>query len=73
MRANPKSIRFSDALKVATYFFNEPRISGSHHVFKMPWPQDPRVNLQDDGGNAQPYQVKQLVAAVDKLRSKAGE
>jgi hypothetical protein len=54
MRANPKSIRFSDALQVATCFFAEPRISGSHHMFKMPWPQDPRVNLQDDGGNVQP-------------------
>jgi hypothetical protein len=32
-----------------------------------------RVNLQDDNGNAQPYRLKQLIAAVDKVRGKTGE
>lgn len=69
MRANPKNIRFADACRVATYFFGEPRQNGtSHKVWKMPWPSDPRVNMQaGEGGKAKPYQVRQLLAAVDLL------
>jgi hypothetical protein len=44
MREHPKSVRFSDALAVAEHYFGPARISGSHHVFKTPWPGDPRVN-----------------------------
>ena len=47
MRSDPKGVRFADACKVATHFFGEPRQRGtSHCVWKMPWPGDPRVNLQ---------------------------
>lgn len=67
MRQEPRSVRFSDAAKVAEHYFGRPRISGSHHIFKMPWPNDPRVNLQNDGGMAKAYQVRQLLAAVEKL------
>lgn len=69
MRANPKGVRFADACKVATHFFGEPRQNGtSHKIWKMPWPGDPRVNMQaGDGGKAKPYQVRQVLAAVDLL------
>jgi hypothetical protein len=73
MRANPKGVRFSDALKVAEYFFEGRRGAGSHHVFKTPWPGLPRVNLQNDGGSAKEYQVGQLIEAVDKLRGVCGD
>ena len=74
MREHPKSVRFSDALAVAEHYFGPARISGSHHVFKTPWPGDPRVNLQKANGNAKPYQVGQLLKAVDRLElSKAAE
>ena len=67
MRLSPKNVRFTDAAKVATHYFGEPRQKGtSHCVWKMPWPGDPRVNLQDDKGMAKPYQVKQLLIAIDK-------
>ncbi len=65
---NPKNVSFKDLLKIAESFFGECRIAGSHHIFKTPWPGDPRINLQKDGKNAKPYQVKQVVAAVKKLR-----
>ena len=72
MRANTKAVSFSDAMKVAEYFFGEPRQAGrgsSHYHFKMPWALNPRVNLQDDGGGkAKSYQVRQLLDAVDKLQ-----
>jgi hypothetical protein len=66
MRANPANVGLSDALAVAEYYFGEPRQNGSHYVFKMPWAGDPRVNLQDDGHGAKTYQVRQLLAAVDR-------
>ena len=33
----------------------------------MPWPGDPRVNIQDKGGKAKPYQVKQVLNAIKKF------
>lgn len=69
MRDNPKNIRFSEAEKVCEYFFGKPRQSGSSHkVYKMPWPGDPRINIQKDGDKAKPYQVRQILKAIDKLR-----
>lgn len=74
MRANPKGISFSDAMKVATHHFGKPRNKGtSHHIFKMPWPGDPRVNLQNKNGQAKDYQVKQLLEAIEKLKQKHQE
>jgi hypothetical protein len=60
MRASPANIQFDDATKAAKYFFGEPRkISTSHHVYKMPWNGDPRVNLQRaKDGKAEIYQIK---------------
>ena len=68
MRKKTKNIRFVDLIKVCKQYFGEPRqTGGSHTVFKTPWQGDPRINLQDDGGKAKPYQVKQVLAALDKL------
>ena len=69
MRNNPKGVRFADACKVATHYFGQPRQNGtSHKVWRMPWPGDPRINLQaGEGGKAKAYQVRQTVAAIDRL------
>jgi hypothetical protein len=70
MRANPRNIRFSDAIKVAKHYFGEPRVAGSHHIFKTPWPGDPRINLQTDkSGKAKKYQIDQLIQAIDLKES----
>jgi hypothetical protein len=68
MKSNPGGVRFADAVKVATHYFGAPRQQGtSHAVWKMPWPADPRVNLQKgSGGKAKAYQIKQLLAASTK-------
>ena len=63
----PSSIAFNDLLKLCRQHFGEPRIVGSHHIFKTPWPGDPRVNLQRDGKMAKPYQVIQVRKAIEKL------
>lgn len=67
MRANPRNVRYADLLKVCVHYFGQPRTaSGSHAVFETPWPGDPRVNIQNDKGTAKPYQVRQVLAAIDK-------
>jgi hypothetical protein len=78
MKENPAGVRFSDACKVADHFFGAPtQNASSHRVWKMPWPGNPRVNMQDDKGKAKPYQVRQLLEAVERrlsqLRAAADE
>lgn len=64
-----KSIRFSQLLKVCEQFFGNYRVSGSHHIFKTPWQGDPRINLQKGKDkNAKPYQVRQVLNALRKLK-----
>jgi nucleoside-diphosphate-sugar epimerase len=67
---NPNNITFNDLLKICRKHFGEPRIAGSHHIFKTPWPGYPRVNLQRDGKMAKPYQVTQVKKAIEKLEKR---
>ncbi len=68
MKVNPKGVRFSDLKKVCEHYFGKPRQNaGSHCVFKTPWPGDPRVNIQNHKGKAKPYQVKQVLLAIEKI------
>jgi hypothetical protein len=63
---NIKNIRFSRLIKITEIFFGEPRNRGSsHYPFKVPWPGEPRINLQKGkDGKAKPYQVKQVRFAL---------
>ena len=70
MRREPANVRFSELKKVCRHFFGEPRQDGtSHAVFKTPWIGDPRINIQDAKGKAKPYQVRQVLLAIDKLEN----
>ena len=67
IRKNPLNVRYDDLHKVCEHYFGPPRTSGgSHAVYKTPWPGDPRVNIQNDHGKAKAYQVRQVLAAIDK-------
>lgn len=67
MRSSSQNIRYADLYKVCEHYFGAPRQSGrSHAVFKTPWPGDPRVNIQDSKGKSKPYQVRQVLKAIDK-------
>jgi hypothetical protein len=73
MRRNPSGIRFNELSKVCDHFFGEPRTSGSsHQVYKTPWAGDPRVNIQNARGKAKPYQVRQVLLAIERLESSDG-
>ena len=69
MNENPKGVRFADLRRICVYYFGEPRQSGSSHcVFRTPWPGDPRVNIQNNKGKAKPYQVRQVLHAIQTLK-----
>jgi hypothetical protein len=71
LERDPANVRFSELHRICVHFFGDPRQGGSSHaVFKMPWPGDPRVNIQNDKGKAKPYQVRQVLAAIAKLQGK---
>ena len=68
MKHNPKGVRFNDLSKVCEYYFGKPRTSGSsHRVYRTPWPGDPHVNIQNAGGKATAYQVRQVLWAIERL------
>ena len=72
MRRNPTGIRFDELCKICNYFFGEPRQTGSsHRVYKTPWQGDPRVNIQNAKGMAKPYQVRQVLRAIDRLEAES--
>ena len=70
MRRNPKGVSFQDLCKVCDAYFGEARqTSSSHRIYKTPWPGDPRVNIQNDQGQAKAYQVKQVLKAIERLEN----
>ncbi|HEX8068776.1 MAG TPA: hypothetical protein VF546_02415 [Pyrinomonadaceae bacterium] len=68
LEAERKKTRFAYLARVCQEHFGNPRIRGSHHIFKTPWPGDPRINLQVEKGYAKPYQVDQVVEALRRLQ-----
>jgi ribosomal protein S24E len=68
LKRNPQNVNFNDLVKVCNHYFGEPRQQGtSHCVYKTPWQGDPRVNIQEKNGKAKVYQVKQVLAAIEKI------
>jgi len=64
---NPLNVAFDDLIGLCRKHFGEPRIRGSHFIFKTPWKGDPRINLQKSGRMAKPYQVRDVKKAIEKL------
>ena len=74
IRNNPKDVRFNELAKICEYYFGKPRQSGSSHcIYKTPWQGDPRINIQNSGGKAKSYQVKQVLLAIDTLKGESNE
>ncbi len=71
MRREPANVRYADLKRVCVGYFGKPRQAGSHLMFKTPWPGDPRINIQNAGDKAKPYQVRQVLLALDKLEIKS--
>lgn len=64
--ASPANAQFGDVRRLAEAFgFRLARVSGSHHVFVHPSVPE-LLNLQEVGGEAKPYQVRQLLRLVER-------
>ena len=60
------NVTFADMQSLAEGLgFELRRISGSHHIFVHPDVPSP-LNLQSVGGQAKPYQVRQLLRLVER-------
>ena len=70
--SSPANLRFEEACALARAFgFRLSRVSGSHHIFAHLNVRE-LVNLQDVEGKAKPYQVKQLLALVERYNLSLG-
>jgi predicted RNA binding protein YcfA (HicA-like mRNA interferase family) len=63
------AIRFDDLCRLLESLGFEKRVRGSHHLFRKSGVEE-KINLQRDGANVKPYQVKQVRAAI--LKAKLG-
>ena len=61
------SIRFDDLCSLLESVGFAKRTKGSHNVFRKGGIEE-RINLQRDGNNAKPYQVKQVRAVMLKYK-----
>ncbi len=74
MKRSSKNVRFSDLEKVCDHYFESRKSKRtSHRTYKTPWPGNPRVNIQNANGKAKPYQVNQVLEAIEKLQAKRKE
>ncbi|MCB9764478.1 MAG: type II toxin-antitoxin system HicA family toxin [Alphaproteobacteria bacterium] len=68
-RRSPRNLRFTDLCALAEAAgFAFKRQSGSHRIYVHPNPQVPPMNFQERDGKAKPYQVKQLLFAIEEHR-----
>jgi hypothetical protein len=66
VRNNPRGVRFGDACKVAELLgFQRKGGEGSHVVYGRPG-EPVILNLQNRSGYVYAYQVRQLIAMMDK-------
>lgn len=73
--AGSKNISFRDMIALVEAFgFRLSRVKGSLHIFTHPSVQA-LVNLQNVGGKAKPYQVRQFLKLVERydLQMEDGE
>ena len=73
--AGSLNVSFSDMVNLVQGFgFQLVRVSGSHHIFGHPAVKE-LVNLQNVGGDAKPYQIRQFLKLIERynLRLKENE
>ena len=61
-----RNVRFAELIDLVEGFgFRLARVKGSHHIFTHP--SIPRlINLQEVGGEAKPYQIRQFLRLVER-------
>jgi predicted RNA binding protein YcfA (HicA-like mRNA interferase family) len=65
-RGQVTNVRFRDLLHlVEALGFELVRVTGTHHIYAHPGIPE-LVNLQEVGGDAKPYQVRQVLRLVER-------
>lgn len=70
---NPHNVKWKDLEAMCRryfcrrYFGDPIRKRGSHVMFKLPWDDDPLLNIQPRGKQAKPEQVRDAVRAIERL------
>jgi predicted RNA binding protein YcfA (HicA-like mRNA interferase family) len=68
-----RNIRFNDMVGLVEAFgFRLSRVRGSHHIFVHPHVPE-LVNLQEVGGNAKPYQIRQFLRLIERYNLRLGD
>ena len=71
--SSPKNVRFSEMVTLAEAFgFHLSRVKGSHHIFVHPEVRE-LINLQNVGGKAKPYQIRQFLQLVERYNLTIGD
>lgn len=65
--ASDAAIRFDDLCALLEGLGFDKRVKGGHHLFRRSSIEE-RINLQREGNNAKPYQVKQVRTVILKYR-----
>ena len=66
-RTSDANIRFDDLCHLLSSLGFEMRVRGSHHIFRRAGVEE-KINLQREGSEAKPYQVRQVRAVILKYR-----
>lgn len=64
---SPENVTFRELCRLCKHFGMKPRKgTGSHRVFKRTKPPAFSLSIQDDGGKAKPYQVRELLRLAEQ-------
>ena len=73
IRRNPNGVAWSDLVAACDLCFGKPqRRRGSHLIYVTPWMDHPVLVLQPRKGGAKPYQVRQVLRAIDAMEDHDG-
>jgi len=71
--SSPRNMRFKEMVALVEAFgFRLARVKGSHHIYVHPKVQE-LINIQDVGGQAKPYQVRQFLKLVERYNLEPGD
>ena len=71
--SSPQNLRFKEMVALVEAFgFHLSRVKGSHHIFVHPDVRE-LINIQDVGGQAKPYQVRQFLKLVERYNLELGD
>jgi predicted RNA binding protein YcfA (HicA-like mRNA interferase family) len=59
------NVAFDDVCLLLRHLGFEERVRGSHHIFRKAGVEE-KLNLQESGGKAKPYQVRQIRAMLSR-------